>query len=200
MNGSSCQRLDPDDGDRRAQVGAGTLLILIAVLIVAATTAGVLFDVTDLLTAEAETTQRGVASKVAHPLESVAVTGRVNTSTDPETLQRVNFILSTTSSQIVPLDQATVRLETPGTSHSLAYTSGSPVRNESFAVEARRDSDRSAPTLNDASDRFAIVVSPPPVEAHEWLRLRISTEGGATKSIRVRVPSNRKNVSTILLK
>jgi archaellin len=189
-----------EPADSRAQIGAGTLLILIAVLIVAATTAGVLFDVTDLLTAEAETTQRGVSSEVSTPLEEVAVTGRMNTSTEPTTLHQANFIVAGTDGPVVPLDEASVRLETPGTSHLLQYSSRDPVRNESFAVVPKRDADRSVPIINDQSDRFAIVVSMPPVKAQEWVTLRVTTERGASKTIRARIPRNNANSSSVLLK
>jgi flagellin FlaB len=191
---------DQRDGHRRAQIGAGTILILIAVLIVAATTAGVLFDVTDLLRAEAETTQQGVSGKVTNPLEAVAVTGRINTSADPVTLQKANFIVSATDPHVVALDEATVRLETRRTSHALQYTSGDPVSGERFAVEPRRDADGSAPILNDGSDRFAIVVSTPPLRAQEWVRIRITTERGATETINVRVPRNRQDSPAVYLK
>lgn len=190
---------DQGDGDRRAQIGAGTLLILIAVLIVAATTAGVLFDVTDLLRAEADTTQRGVSEEITNSLEIVAVTGRMNTSTEELTLQRANFIVTATNPHVVPLDEAAVRLETRTTSQALKYTSGEPIQGGSFSVEPLKDIDGSAPTLNNDSDRFAIAVSTPPVGAEEWLRLRITTERGATETIRVRVPRTSHNKSSVLL-
>jgi len=199
MNGSPLTSVEGPDKNGRAQIGAGTLLILIAVLIVAATTAGVLFDVTDLLEAEAETTQRGVSSEVASPLEAVTVTGRLNTSSDPATLERAYIIVTVNDPAVVALDEAVLRLETRRTSQALAYTAGEPVRNESFAVESHRDLDGSAPTLNDAADRFAIVVSTPPVPVQEWLSVRMTTEGGATESVRVRVPRRTQNESKVLL-
>ena len=199
MTGPVGTLFDQENWNRQAQIGAATLLILIAVLIVAAATAGVLFDVTDMLKAEAETTQKGISSEIANPLETVAVTGQVNTSTDRPFLRRANFIMSVENPNTVALDEAIVRLETRGTSNALEYTTNEPIRNESFTVEPRRDADESAPTLNEASDRFAIVVTTPPLEAQEWVRLEITTERGATESIRVRVPRTGQSQSTIIL-
>ncbi|WP_157754388.1 hypothetical protein [Halodesulfurarchaeum formicicum] len=188
-------------GPTRAQIGAGTIVILVAVLIVAATTAGVLFNVTDVLQSRADITGEAVTSEVDSPLTVVAVTGRVNQTADPSTLTDVRVIVSTSQAPVsVDLRQATALVETPGAIDDLEYSADTPTAGETFSVEALSDPDGSAPVVTETTDQFAVVIETPPLSVHDRFAVRLQLESGATKRIEIRVPERIRTESAVSLR
>ncbi|AOW80554.1 flagellin [Halodesulfurarchaeum formicicum] len=172
-----------------------------AVLIVAATTAGVLFNVTDVLQSRADITGEAVTSEVDSPLTVVAVTGRVNQTADPSTLTDVRVIVSTSQAPVsVDLRQATALVETPGAIDDLEYSADTPTAGETFSVEALSDPDGSAPVVTETTDQFAVVIETPPLSVHDRFAVRLQLESGATKRIEIRVPERIRTESAVSLR
>lgn len=184
----------------RGQVGAATIIILIASLLVAASTAAILFNVTEVLQSQAETTEQSVGAESKDALRSAAMTGRVDTTTDPPSLTEVRVIVGLDSEDTsVDLDEAVVRLETEEGVESLAYDAGGPTAGETFGVEALSDPDGSAPTLTSVEDRFAIRMVPPPLTVHDRVTVRIHLDSGGTKVVHGRVPSGARTNDAVTL-
>lgn len=190
-----------DFGERsRGQIGASTIIVLIAFLLVAASTAAILFNVTGLLESQAETTEQSVNAETNDALRSVAMTGRVDQASDPPTLSEVRVIVTIEDrSSSVDLGDAIVRLETPEGIDTLAYDSDGPVAGETFGVEALSDADGSAPTLTNGSDRFAVRMIPSALTAHDRVVVRIHLESGSTEVVYGRVPTNVRNEVAVTL-
>jgi len=182
------QRSGSGSARSRGQIGAGTILILIAVLIVAATTAGVLFNVTDSLQTEATGTGSAVESEVKSPLRVAAVTGRVNQSQDPPTISELRIVVAQESTRAIDLGEATVLFESPDTVQNLEYSASGPVAESYFGIDPIVDPDGSAPLLDGQAARYAVVIDTPPLTESEQLTATIRLQSGATKQIQVTVP------------
>ncbi|MDR5656848.1 hypothetical protein RH831_06605 [Halodesulfurarchaeum sp. HSR-GB] len=190
-----------DSGPTRAQIGAGTIVILVAVLIVAATTAGVLFNVTDVLQSRADLTGEAVTAEVDSPLTVVAVTGRVDQTADPRRLTDVRVIVSASQAPAsVDLRRATAIVETPATVEEIEYSAAGATVGETFSVEALADSDSSAPVITETTDQFAVVIETPPLGVHDRLGVRLQLESGATERIQIRVPERIRTESAVSLR
>ncbi len=184
----------------RGQIGAGTIVILIAVLIVAATTAGVLFNVTGILQSQAGATGDTVGAEAESPIRVAAVTGRVDQTTTPSVLNRTRVVVALDATTAVDLDEATVQLETSVGHDTLVYGPDGPVEGERYAIDPLVDSKNTAPTLTRSSDRFAIVIETPSLSPDDRLMVRISLESGATETVRVRIPEQIETESAVTLR
>ncbi|MFB6109746.1 MAG: archaellin/type IV pilin N-terminal domain-containing protein [Halodesulfurarchaeum sp.] len=191
-------RSDPHRHER-GQIGVGTIVILIAVLLVAATTAGVLFNVTGLLQSRADVTGEAVRAEVGDPIRVAAVTGRVNETADPRVLTRVRVIVELEAGSNVDLSQASIRLRAPGTSQFLQYDPEDPIRGERFTVSALSDPDGSAPVLTEPGDTFAVVIDTPALRPYEPVTLRITLDSGASTTVEFRVPARVRTRSAVSL-
>lgn len=184
---------------RRAQIGASTIIILIAALLIAATTAGVLVNVTGFLQTEASESGQSVSAEVRSPIRFAAVTGQVNQTT-PRTLNETRITVALDGSTPIDLDDATVRLETAQAISTLVYDPAGPEQGTSFGVDPVVDVDGTAPTLTDSDDRFAIVLDTPQLEVGDSVMIRLSLETGASQTVRFRVPARIESADRVTLR
>ncbi|MEF8772688.1 hypothetical protein [Halodesulfurarchaeum sp.] len=185
--------------DRRGQIGASTLIILIAALIVAASTAGVLMNVTGFLQSEAAVTGDSVSADIDSPVRVAGVTGRVNQSADPPALNRTRIVVALDGSSPVNISSSTVRVETKASKDTLVYRGTGPDQGVSFGIAAVADEKNTAPILTETGDRFAVLVDTPPLAVGDQVTIRLSLETGATKTVRFRVPPQIDSESAVIL-
>ncbi|WP_227133252.1 archaellin/type IV pilin N-terminal domain-containing protein [Halorubellus salinus] len=72
----------PEAHDRRGQVGIGTLIIFIAMVLVAAVAAGVLINTAGMLEAKASDTSQDSQAQVSNHIVVVSAVGEVDSSSD----------------------------------------------------------------------------------------------------------------------
>ncbi len=137
----------------RAESGIGTLIVFIAMILVAAVAAGVLVRTSTNLQQQAESTGSEATERVATGLEVVGVFGQRN-----ETVQtRIDNITMTlqlaSGSPPVDLNQLKLRWSDGSNAKDINFTSGNtPTANSTYSVEVLRDADSSysttAPVVN----------------------------------------------------
>ncbi|KDE59545.1 hypothetical protein EL22_20515 [Halostagnicola sp. A56] len=131
------------DGDRRAQAGIGTLILFVAMVLVAALTAGVLMSTAGVLQSQAEATGQESIAQVSNTLEIYTTTGTVDADGNIDSIE-MTVSLGPGSN---PIDLENIVLDYLGPSDH-AYVSGVPV--------SVHGSDR--PVLEDGQDRGTITL------------------------------------------
>jgi len=94
------------DTDERGQVGIGTLIVFIAMVLVAAIAAGVLINTAGLLQSQAESTGQESTDQVANNLQVVSAIGETDADDEIEDLQLTVALAPGSGS--VDLDQVNV--------------------------------------------------------------------------------------------
>ena len=149
------------DADR-AQSAIGTLLIFIAVLLVAAITAGVLFDVVGLVGTQTEATSAETASQLSDRLDVVAITG-TNITETPEGERVVDEVelVVTQAAGSAPINLQNVTVQwISGAGVTLSHEAVADPDEPTFETRPFTDIDDSYPVVTSSDDRFGIQFEP----------------------------------------
>ncbi|MFC6787115.1 archaellin/type IV pilin N-terminal domain-containing protein [Halobaculum halobium] len=196
------------DEEERGQVGIGTLIVFIAMVLVAAIAAGVLINTAGFLQSKSQETGQQSSKQVSNRLQEVATVGNVTGS--PEKVDFVNVtVTQAPGAGEIDLQNATVTWIGPkGTyqlTHGANFTAGEvvPADTKEFGHKVTKDTDNSAPVLNDADDRLQMVFDVSTFtsdlgEGNE-VTIKINTMAGATTSIRFSVPEALGNKEAVEL-
>ncbi|MFD1684648.1 archaellin/type IV pilin N-terminal domain-containing protein [Halobellus litoreus] len=162
---------EENDADR-GQVGIGTLIVFIAMVLVAAIAAGVLVNTAGFLQATAEDAGQESVDKVTNRLDIVSTHGIVSESGGEKYVSRLNLTVRLAAgSGAVSLDDTTIRYLSDTEAENLVYenmsgndpttlgsVSGMGASNyTAYALDD--DSSNGFPVLNEQSDRFEIVIN-----------------------------------------
>ncbi|WP_311171110.1 archaellin/type IV pilin N-terminal domain-containing protein [Halobellus ordinarius] len=206
--------LEDNDSDAdRGQVGIGTLIVFIAMVLVAAIAAGVLVNTAGFLQATAEDAGQESVDKVTNRLDVVSQHGIVNDTGDGKAVDSLNLTVRLAAgSGSVSLEDTTIKYTSETTAENLVFKNettshGTELRNvtkfsdagdleglnstEYTAYAIDDDGDKSYPVLNGQSDRFEIVINTSVVEENQkgletgdTVELDItSRDGGSTQVI-----------------
>ena len=178
---------DNDNDSRlpdRGQVGIGTLIVFIAMVLVAAIAAGVLLQTAGFLQSKAEQTGEESTKRVTDRVTVISGMGNVtyNSAEDRYEVTHVNLtVMKSPGAGDVNLSTTTVQWLGPRTGTIL--TNGSTADADHFAWETIRDTDGSAPVLADKDDRLRLVLNTTALsdglKQREEFSLKIITSTGA---------------------
>ncbi|MFB6184772.1 MAG: archaellin/type IV pilin N-terminal domain-containing protein [Haloarculaceae archaeon] len=165
----------------RGQVGIGTLIVFIAMVLVAAIAAGVLINTAGFLQSKSEATGQQSGQQVTNRLQVVASTGSHITASQTE-LGVVNLtVKKSPGASNIDLENATVQWVGPAGTYNLVNASVSAAGADGhFGIVAFKDADQSKPVLNDPDDRMIMVfdVGQNDVAADDFLDGQRGGEGG----------------------
>ncbi|WP_137284622.1 hypothetical protein [Halorussus salinisoli] len=185
----------------RGQVGIGTLVLFIAALLVAATTVGVLVQITGVLETQSGDTSDDVNQQMTNRVSVVAVTGIVNDSSGTATVNSIEIVTKRGStSDAVDLSEAIVRISQPNETYTLTYTNGSPTEAATFGVEPLRDPKTTVPVLAQSADRFGVVITTSPLTPNTAVKLKITLQSGTTQLIHITIPRSLEDKTTVPLR
>ncbi|WP_435194297.1 archaellin/type IV pilin N-terminal domain-containing protein [Natronomonas sp. EA1] len=174
--------------DDRGQVGIGTLIIFIALVLVAAVAAGVLVNTAGLLQSQAQDTGADAQSQVSNQIDVVSATGEnAGSDDDVDTVRLV--VKKSAGSDPIDLEEATIEYTSSGSSATLTHGGTADGTTFSTAIE-KGDS---ATILDDNGERVTVTVNVDSIEGGglaegEEATLRIVDQSGATTIYGVNVP------------
>ncbi|KZX46332.1 archaellin/type IV pilin N-terminal domain-containing protein [Haloarcula sp. K1] len=197
--------------DDRGQVGIGTLIVFIAMVLVAAIAAGVLINTAGFLQSSAEETGQQSSDQVTNRLEVVSAVGTTIDQDDNEvdkvrlTVKKApgsaNIDIGSTIGQWVDSSGSydlTVDEDNPGTTAS-----------DHYSVETVQDDDgssiSSSQVLDEPADRAALTFDVTEIHGGSGLgegetaTLRLNTQSGGTSTARLVVPETLSGNSAVTL-
>jgi flagellin-like protein len=189
------------DPDERGQVGIGTLIVFIALVLVAAIAAGVLINTAGFLQSQAQQTGEESSEQVTDRLEPVEATGNVSGT---ETIDTTDFVLQKSpGASDINVSSATVTLTGPdGTFRFEA--SNSTVFSQSTLQDGDGSLDGTGAILNDESDRLVLTLdlnetAHGDLQPGDSATVEITGESGATTVIRLSVPKSLSGEASVRL-
>ncbi|MFC7228237.1 flagellin [Salinirubellus salinus] len=187
--------------NERGQVGIGTLIVFIAMVLVAAIAAGVLVNTAGFLQNTAEQSGEESVEQVTNRVQVVSSYGVVGNSDDVKTVKLT--VRSSAGSGDIDMEQATVNYLSDDTVSNLAYAGNAEADiaadGSDFAVVPVRNPGGALPVFTDDGDRANIVINTAALEsdvasgkleAGEEVKLEITTETGDKTVVRFTVPDS----------
>ncbi|WP_410764991.1 archaellin/type IV pilin N-terminal domain-containing protein [Haloferax sp. DFSO60] len=188
----------------RGQVGIGTLIVFIAMVLVAAIAAGVLVNTAGFLQATAEDAGQQSVNKVTNRVDVVSVHGIVNGSS-PKSVDNLNLTVRLAAgSGSVSLNNTSIKYLSADTARTLVNNNSADAEsidwanasNNEFAVRDIADDDTSFPILNSQTDRVEVVINTSVVEGSaknglqtgESVTLEITSRNGGTAQVILTMP------------
>jgi flagellin FlaB len=206
-----------EDKDR-GQVGIGTLIVFIAMVLVAAIAAGVLINTAGFLQSKSEQTGQQSGQQVTNRLQVVAATGdHISSGSGSKTLGVVNLtVKKAPGASNVDLENVTVQWVGPSGTYNLVEAAVSAQGADgSFLVTAFKDADGSEPVLNEPDDRMVMTFDigdrdltnqlqesdtfAEDLEEGSQISLKLTTKSGATATERLVVPQSLSGKSAVNL-
>ena len=192
------------DDEERGQVGIGTLIVFIAMVLVAAIAAGVLINTAGFLQSKSQETGQQSSKQVSDRVQEVATVGNVS----GEAVDFVNVTVTQgAGAGEIDLQNTTVTWIGPSGTYQLVAASDfdntSAANGEVFTYDVVKDSDGSAPVLNDNDDRLQYIFDvgnfASDLNEGDEVTIKINTMAGATTEIRFTVPESLGNKEAVEL-
>ncbi|AWB27520.1 archaellin/type IV pilin N-terminal domain-containing protein [Halococcoides cellulosivorans] len=192
------------DTDDRGQVGIGTLIVFIAMVLVAAIAAGVLINTAGFLQSSAEQSGQQAAEQVTNRLVEVSTVGEVNGSQIVEANMTVRLA---PGSADVNLNDTTMQWITASGSTQLVSDQVSGTSFATFNWTTLRDNDGSITddnTLNDPVDRAIITIDLSQAELNyldsgNTVTLQVNTRSGGQTTVTLNVPDSLSGKESVEL-
>jgi flagellin-like protein len=146
------------DDESRGQVGIGTLIVFIAMVLVAAIAAGVLINTAGFLQSKGEATGQEASAQVSNRLVLGVATGEVSPRDD---IIYINLTARQgAGADNINLSKATIQWIGPDTAETLTHGSWSEMLNNDDRFNTTQITGDSNTTLTDQSDRIKITLFP----------------------------------------
>ena len=182
----------PNDSDR-GQVGIGTLIIFIALVLVAAVAAGVLVNTAGELQTRASDTGSDAQTQVSNQIDVVSATGKTTDSSGTAKVGNVTLVVKKSpGSDPIDLRDATIEYTSADNSSTLVYADTADPSN--FTTN---NVTTTGTVLDNTRDRIEIEIDlPNELEEDESAELKIVDQSGATTTYGIDVPEvlNKKYI------
>ncbi|MEZ3115609.1 archaellin/type IV pilin N-terminal domain-containing protein [Halobaculum sp. MBLA0147] len=204
-----------DTEAERGQVGIGTLIVFIAMVLVAAIAAGVLINTAGFLQSKAQVTGEQSTRQVTDRLQEVVTTGKVDSNDEIDEVE----VTVTQAPGAGEIDLTNLSVTWIGEDDAYVYVYGDSAgetsgintgADETFGVSVVRnegETESGVTVLNDPDDRFNLFFDLDAVSdgganeigAGESVTLKLNTQSGATTTIRFTVPEALGGKQSVLL-
>ena len=202
------------DEEERGQVGIGTLIVFIAMVLVAAIAAGVLINTAGFLQSKSQETGQQSSKQVSNRLQEVATVGNVIDDSGTDVVDIVNVtVTQAPGAGEIDIHNATVTWIGPSGTYQLQsttqnYASAGPgLSSGTYSYESVKNAAGNENVLNDADDRLNLVFEVDAITSTsgnylnegDEVTVKINTMSGATTTIRFTVPESLGQKSAVEL-
>ena len=199
------------DLNERGQVGIGTLIVFIAMVLVAAIAAGVLINTAGFLQTKSSTTGDKSTKQVTNRVQVYSITGTVKNT---DYIDMVNMTVGRAAgADDINLHNATIEYIGPDQQVNLianaSTNANASIRDNATATEFDvtriRDPDESDPVINNDEDRFRISIDLDEIRTDDGLpegedaEVRIVTVAGSQTITSLQVPASLSGTSVARL-
>jgi flagellin FlaB len=197
--------------DDRGQVGIGTLIVFIAMVLVAAIAAGVLINTAGFLQSSAEETGQQSSDQVTNRLEVVSAVGTTIDQDDNEVDKVRLTVKKAPGSANIDIGSTIGQWVDSSGSYDLTVDEDNPdtTASDHYSVEPIQDDDgssiSSSQVLDEPSDRAALTFDVTKIHGGSGLgegetaTLRLNTQSGGTSTARLVVPETLSGNSAVTL-
>ncbi|MCD2200448.1 flagellin [Halobacterium sp. KA-4] len=187
------------DEEERGQVGIGTLIVFIAMVLVAAIAAGVLINTASLLQAQGEATGEDASAQVSNQINVVSAIGNVSSSGD--SVEYVNLtVRQAAGADNINLTKSTIEWIGPNAAATLSHENADSTTDTTFSTESIIYGD---PVLVNQSDRSRIVLDASEIgenlDPGASVELTITTQYGSQTTYVANVPESLANKNDVSL-
>lgn len=180
----------------RGQIGTGTLLVFISVVLVAGATAGVVTNTAGFLQFQSDETSESSTAEVSDRLEvaySVGVVGSDGAAAEVEELELI--VKPAPDATAIELDNTTLQYQSPGGVTTLVSNGSHDATGPTFSVEPLQG-DAADGVLSDPSDRAKLGIplngktaALESLQRGEAVELTLTTGSGANTQVQHTVPA-----------
>jgi flagellin-like protein len=198
-----------NDEEERGQVGIGTLIVFIAMVLVAAIAAGVLINTAGFLQTKSEATGQEASSQVSNRVTVVSaygdVTGENDNGVANQSVEYVNLtVMRAAGAENINLSSATVQWIGPNNAKTLTYngTLDADARAGNFTTNLVKGDNAQVLTSQDSRITIAINASAVDDKAlgeGERAQLTITTQYGAKTTYWASVPESLEDKNVVKL-
>ncbi|MGQ3411288.1 archaellin/type IV pilin N-terminal domain-containing protein [Natrinema sp. LN54] len=190
------------DADERGQVGIGTLIVFIAMVLVAAIAAGVLINTAGLLQSQASNTGSETQQEVANQIDVTHAVGETNGSA----ISNLNLtVKKSAGSEAIDLTSATIQYTSGSADQTLTFgdTNDDPSSNTFVTDEVATD--KSDDSLTSSEERVVITLALDEIEGGAGLAtgssatINLVDQSGATTVYGVTVPNTFGNDDYVIV-
>jgi flagellin-like protein len=176
------------DPEERGQVGIGTLIVFIALVLVAAVAAGVLINTAGELQSRASDTGDDAQAQVSNQIDVVSATG--DDSDGDDVVETVTLVVKKSPGSD-PIDLSETTIQYTSAAESVTLTRGGSANGTAFGTTAVAGNG-SATVLDDNGQRVEVTIDVDSIEsglsAGADAELQIVDQSGATTTYGVNVP------------
>lgn len=146
--------------DERGQVGIGTLIVFIAMVLVAAIAAGVLINTAGFLQSQAEATGQESTDLVSDRIEVVSATGIITSNADDGELSEIRVVVTTApGASDIDLNETVIQAVGPEGEETLTLGNNADKADGNFGILDGSVNQDTA-VLNSENDEFTITLDP----------------------------------------